>query len=66
MKIHNMIRTLGNPGSEEFVAPEGWVLYNTVYLGQTTEQEKAAGTFKVLYVLVPEKAPVSRTRKPKA
>ena len=48
-----MIRTLGMPGSEEFDLPTGWKLYNTVYLGPTNDQEKAAGFFKVLYVLVP-------------
>ena len=56
-KIHNEIRTIGNPGSEEFTIPEGWKLVSTEYLGPTTEQERAAGWFKVLYVLVPEDKP---------
>jgi hypothetical protein len=63
MKIHNMIRTLGLPGSEEFDLPKGWVLHETVYLGPTNDQEKAAGAFKVLYVLVPETPKAGRPAK---
>ena len=55
-KIHNMVRTLGAPGSDpEIVLPEGWEVGQVVYLGPTNDQEKLAGFFKVLYVLVPEK-----------
>jgi hypothetical protein len=55
-KIHNMVRTLGAPGSDpEIVLPEGWELGQVVYLGPTNDQEKLAGFFKVLYVLVPAK-----------
>jgi hypothetical protein len=53
-KIHNMVRTIGQPGSEEFDLPKGWTLYETVYLGPADKSEQAAGFFKVLYVLVPE------------
>jgi hypothetical protein len=59
MTVHNMIRTIGLPGSEEFELPTGWQLHETLYLGPTNDQEKAAGAFKVLYVLVP----VEETRK---
>jgi hypothetical protein len=58
-KIHNMVRTLGAPGSDpEIVLPEGWELGQVVYLGPTNDQEKLAGFFKVLYVLVPVKVNV--------
>ena len=63
MKIHNMIRTLGMPGSEEFDLPTGWELKETVYLGPTNDQEKQAGFFKVLYVLVPVTPKVGRPAK---
>lgn len=54
MKIYNMIRTLGAPGSSpEVDLPKGWKLSQAVYLGPTNDQEKLAGFFKVLYVLVP-------------
>jgi hypothetical protein len=58
-KIHNMVRTLGAPGSDpEIVLPEGWEVGHVVYLGPTNDQEKLAGFFKVLYVLVPVKVSV--------
>jgi hypothetical protein len=65
-KIHNMIRTLGAPGTEEFELPEGWEVGHVVYLGPTNEQERAAGFYKILYVLVPVKsgALASAVRKP--
>jgi hypothetical protein len=53
-KIHNMIRTIGQPGSEEFDLPKGWQLDKVVYLGAASPSEVAAGFYKVLYVLVPE------------
>jgi len=63
-KIHNMVRTLGAPGSDpEVVLPEGWEVGHVVYLGPTNDQERAAGFFKVLYVLVPEKPKPGRPPK---
>jgi hypothetical protein len=54
-KIHNMIRTIGQPGSEEFDLPAGWEVSNVVVLGQTTpdEQSQIGAGWKILYVLVP-------------
>jgi hypothetical protein len=49
-----MIRTIGQPGSEEFDLPKGWQLGKVVYLGAASPSEVAAGFYKVLYVLVPE------------
>jgi hypothetical protein len=69
-KIHNMIRTIGQPGSEEFDLPKGWQLGKVVYLGAASPSEVAAGFYKVLYVLIPElptiagEAPARRGRPP--
>jgi hypothetical protein len=63
-KIHNMIRTIGAPGSEEFELPEGWKVGNVVYLGPTNDQERAAGFFKILYVLEPVVAEVRKAGRP--
>jgi hypothetical protein len=63
-KIHNMVRTLGLPGSNpEIELPAGYEVGHVVYLGPTNDQEKAAGFFKVLYVLVPEARKAGRPPK---
>jgi hypothetical protein len=63
-KIHNMVRTLGAPGADpEVTLPEGWEVGHVVYLGPTTEQERMAGFYKVLYVLVPEARKAGRPPK---
>jgi hypothetical protein len=62
-KIHNMFRLVGDPGTDEFTAPVGMQLVNTIFLGIASADEKAdyishggnaGGLYKVLYVLVPE------------
>ena len=63
MQIYNMVRTLGLPGSEVVDLPKGWALSKVVYLGPTNDQEKAAGFYKVLYVLVPEVVKTGRAAK---
>jgi hypothetical protein len=57
-KIHNMIRVVGQPGSEEYDIPEGFQVLSATVLGATTpeEQTQVGAGYKVLYVLVP--APV--------
>jgi hypothetical protein len=59
-----MVRTLGAPGADpEVNLPEGWEVGHVVYLGPTTEQERMAGFYKVLYVLVPEARKAGRPPK---
>jgi len=62
-KIHNMIRVVGQPGSEEYDIPEGFQVLSATVLGATTpeEQTQVGAGYKVLYVLVPApvKAPVA-------
>jgi hypothetical protein len=66
-KIHNMVRTIGKPGTEEFDLPKGWEIGNVVFLGATTDGEaKIMGAgYKILYVLVPEKELRGPGRPPK-
>jgi hypothetical protein len=56
-KIHNMVRTIGKPGTEEFDLPKGWEIAQVVNLGPTTDEERkiVGAGYKILYVLVPEK-----------
>jgi hypothetical protein len=63
-KIHNMVRTIGRPGTEEFDLPKGWKISHVVPLGETKEQARAIGTYIILYVLVPDNdAPVEPVRR---
>jgi hypothetical protein len=68
-KIHNIIHTIGRPGTEEFDLPKGWGVGHVLFLGATTEDErKVVGAgYKILYVLVPivdEVRPAGRPGRP--
>jgi hypothetical protein len=66
-KIHNMVRTIGAPGTEEFDLPKGWELSQIVNLGAVTDDERkiVGAGYKILYVLVPEKELRGPGRPPK-
>jgi len=67
-KVHNMIRVVGQPGSEEFEVPAGFKVLSASVLGATSpeEQTRVGVGYKVLYVLVPIVNEVRQVGRPKA